>query len=215
LFRFGIVFALVGVSTFVNRRRLFPWALSGVLALTLISVLNRRGDSSADVQTAPVLQRLRALGDLHTARFEYADVVDHGTYQKPEGILAAIPGVDGMARAATENKALINVRGSVEAGVDLRKLAAENTPTGLRILLPTPRAYAPQVDAKLFSVKHGLFWRDEGVTLGAVEAAKGRLAEAALRQGLLKQAETEAASRVRGLAETFGAKVAEVRFEGA
>jgi hypothetical protein len=193
---------------------MFPWALSAVLGLALISVLGHRSDSSSEAMTAPVLQKLRALGDLHTARFEYADVVDHGTYQKPEGILAAIPGVDSMARAATENKALIDVRGSVEAGVDLRKLAAENTPTGLRIVLPSPRAYAPQVDARLFSVKHGLFWRDEGVTLGAVSEAKERLAEAALRQGLLKQAEAEAASRVRGLAETFGAKVAEVRFEG-
>lgn len=213
--RLRIVSAPDGVRTLVNRRRLFPWALSGVLGLALLSVLGQRGGSSSEVMTAPVLQRLRALGDLHTARFEYSDVVDHGTYQKPEGILASIPGVDSMARAATMNKALIDVRGSVEAGVDLRKLAAQNTPTGLRIVLPTPRAYAPQVDAKLFSVRHGLFWRNEGVALEAVEEAKQRLAQAAIQQGLLKHAQAEAASRVRGLAETFGAKVAEVSFEGA
>ncbi|RYG25832.1 DUF4230 domain-containing protein [bacterium] len=210
-----MVFAPVGVSTFVNRRRLFPWVLSGALGLALLSVLSHRGSTSTEVPTSPVLQRLRALGDLHTARFEYSDVVNHGTYQKPEGMLAAIPGVDSMARAATENKALIDVRGSVEAGVDLRKLAAENTPMGLRIVLPSPRAYAPQVDARLFSVRHGLFWRDEAITLSAVEKAKERLADAAIRQGLLKQAQAEAANRVRGLAETFGAKVAEVRFDEA
>lgn len=191
---------------------MLPWALCGVLAFALFSVVGRQKASTPEIPTAPVLQRLRALGDLHTARFDYADVVNHGTYQKPDGMLASFPGADALARAATENKALIDVRGSVEAGVDLKNLHAENTPMGLRITLPLPRVYPPQVDARLFSVKRGLFWQDDGIALGAVASAKSRLRNAALGQGILDHARREAQSRVRGLAEAFGAKVAEVRF---
>jgi hypothetical protein len=191
---------------------MLPWILSGGLALALFSVMGRNGTAPREIPTAPVLQKLRALGELHTARFEYSDVVNHGSYQKPDGMLASFPGFDAMARATTSNKALLDVRGSVEAGVDLKGLSATNTPAGLRISLPNPRAYPPQVDARLFSVKKGLFWRDDNVTLDAVQVAKDRLAAAALQQGLLKHARKEAESRVRSLAESFGAKVAEVRF---
>lgn len=191
---------------------MLPWVLSGGLALALFSVIGRTAGDSREIPTAPVLQRLRALGELHTARFEYSDVVNHGSYQKPEGILASFPGVDAMARATTGNKALLDIRGSVEAGVDLRHLSATSTPAGLRITLPNPKIYTPQVDARLFSVKRGLFWRDDSVTLDAVAEAKQRLADAAVRQGLLKNAQTEAENRVRALGESFGAKIAEIRF---
>lgn len=197
------------------RRRMLPWALSGVLALALLSVVSQTGVASPEANTAPVLQRMRALGELHTARFEYADVVNHGTYQKPDGVLASLPGVDALARATTENKALIDVRGSVEAGVDMRKLIAENTPTGLRLTLPPPKIYPTQVDAHLFSVKRGLFWRDDSVTLGAVDSAKRRLREAALQQGILKEARRTAESQIRALAASFGTKVAEISFDEA
>ena len=197
----------------MKRRGLFPWILSGGLAIALFSVMGVRSKSAPDATTAPVLQRLRNLGELHTARFEFADVVDHRSFQEPQGILASFPGATSIARATTENKALINVRGSVEAGVDLGHLQAENTPQGLRITLPAPHVYRPQVDAKLFSVKSGLLWRDEGVTLNAVEEAKSRLASAARRQGLLKNAQEQAEVRIRSLAESFGAKISEIRFD--
>ncbi len=196
----------------MNRRHLLPWAISGVLAFALISALGQRNGSGTEVPTAPVLQRLRALGELHTARFEYADVVDHGTYQKPQGLLAALPGADAMARATTENKALLDVRGSVEAGVDLRKLHAERTPAGLRLVLPNPRVYPAQVDARLFSSKRGMFWRDDAIALEAEGVARRRLRSAALQQGILDSARREAETRVRALAETLGGKIAEVRF---
>ena len=197
----------------MKRRGVFPWVLSGGLAVALLSVMGGRTRNVPDATSAPVLQRLRNLGELHTARFEYADVVDHRSYQEPQGILASFPGANSIARAATENKALINIRGSVEAGVDLGHLQAESTPKGLRIVLPAPHTYRPEVDAKLFSVNSGLFWRDDNVTLSGVEEAKGRLATAARRQGLLKSAQEQAEIRVRSLAESFGAKIAEVRFE--
>lgn len=196
----------------MQRRSMLPWLLSAGLALVLVSVVGRRGASDREANAAPVLQRLRALGDLHTARFEYADVVDHGSYQAPEGLLASLPGADAVARATTGNKALIDVRGSVEAGIDLRRLQATTTPTGLRIVLPTAQMYRPDVDAHLFSVKRGLLWRDDEVTLGAVEEAKSRLTDAARRQGLLKNAREQALIRVRALAETFGAHVAKIEF---
>ena len=141
----------------MKARPMIPWAIAGGLAVALFSGMGKR-ETAPDATAAPVLQRLRALGELHTARFEYADVVDHRSYQEPDGMLAAIPGVNGIARAATENKALVNVRGSVEAGVDLRKMEAERTSSGLRITLPAPHAYRPDVDAKLFESKSGLLW---------------------------------------------------------
>ena len=198
----------------MKRRTVLPWLLCGGLAFALFSATSRRSDSK-EGSTAPVLQRLRALGELHTARFEYADVVNHQSYQEPQGMLASLPGADALARATTENRALLDIRGSVEAGVDLRKLQAQTTPVGLRITLPEPRAYRPEVDPKLFSVKHGLFWHDEEITLGAVEEARARLGQAARCQGLLKSARDQAEVRVRALAESLGAKVSEVRFERA
>lgn len=198
----------------MKRRAVLPWLLCGGLAFALFSVTTHRSDDK-ETPTAPVLQRLRALGELHTARFEYADVVDHGSYQEPQGMLASFPGADSLARATTENRALLNVRGSVEAGVDLRKLQAQGTPTGLQITLPEPHAYRPDVDPHLYSVKHGLLWHDDEIALGAVEEARMRLAQAARCQGLLKNAREQAEIRVRGLAESLGAKVSEVRFEKA
>lgn len=195
----------------MKRRSVLPWLLSGGLAFALFSSLGHRASGTPEPTAAPVLQRLQALGELHTARFEYADVVDHASYQEPQGLLAAVPGAVAVARATTENKALLNVRGSVEAGVDLKKLQAQATPTGLRIVLPAPHAYRPDVDAKLFSAKRGLFWRDDAVALDAVEEAKARLVTAARCQGLLKNARDQAIERVRALAESFGAKVADVR----
>ena len=78
-----------------------------------------------------------------------------------------------------------------------------------------PSGPPPDVDPKLFSVKHGLLWHDDEITLGAVEEARARLATAARCQGLLKSAKEQAEVRVRALAESLGAKVAEVRFEQA
>ncbi len=196
----------------MKRRPVLPWLLCGGLAFALFSVATHRADGK-EADTAPVLQRLRALGELHTARFEYSDVVDHRSYQQPQGVLASFPGAEALARATTGNRALLDVRGSVEAGVDLRRLEAVRTPTGLRLVLPLPHAYRPEVDPRLFSVKHGLLWHDDEITLGAVEEARGRLATAAHCQGLLKSAREQAEVRVRALAATFGAKVAEVRFD--
>lgn len=192
---------------------MIPWIVAGGLAIALFTGLGQRQSAPPDATAAPVLQRLRALGELHTARFEYADVVDHRSYQEPEGFLAALPGASSVARATTENKALVNVRGSVEAGVDLRKMEAERTPAGLRITLPVPRAYRPDVDAKLFSMKSGFLWHDDSIALGAVDEARARLSIAARRQGILKSAREQAQIRVRALAEAFGAKVSEVRFD--
>ena len=83
------------------------------------------------------------------------------------------------------------------------------------ITLPNPRIYPSRVDARLFSVKRGLFWQDDSITLEAVASAKRRLGVAARQQGILDNARNEAKSRVRNLAESFGAKVADVRFTDA
>lgn len=197
------------------RNRVFPWVLAAGLGTALIWSLGGRSQPSRpDAFAAPVLQRLRSLGELHTARFEYTDVVDHGTYQQPQGWLASVPGADSIARATTTNSALVRVRGSVEAGVDLSKLEAQTTPAGLKLRLPAPKAYAPDVDANLFAVRRSAFWRDDSVTLGAVAEAKARLSEAARRQGLLEQARMEAEKRVRTLAESLGTQVASIEFVG-
>ena len=71
------------------------------------------------------------------------------------------------------------------------------------------------MDAKLFSSKRGILWKDDSIALEAVSEAKERLAQAALQQGLLKNARQEAEARVRTLAESFGAKIAEIRFDEA
>lgn len=158
----------------------------------------RQPHDSVARETVPLpllLKQVQSLGDLHTAAYSYENVYTHETYVRPTGALAAFPGSDRLARAATSNTALVSADGTVEAGVDLSQAKILVN----RIILPKARLYEPQVHARLHSVRRGLLWRDEGLAFGALNDAKERMAGAAKEGGILAEAERNAITQVQRL----------------
>jgi len=161
----------------------------------------------------PVLQQVQALGELHTARYTYQNVFEHRTAKEPRDWVRYVPGGASLVRATTENRALVEVHGRVEAGVDLGKAKMiRSADQSAKLVLPRAQVYRPDVDARIFDAKSGLMWRDQNLALKAVDAAKERLMAAATAQGIRDQAEKEAAKRVGSLLTSSGVNVT-VAFE--
>lgn len=151
----------------------------------------------------PVLQKVQALGELHTARYTYQNVFEHATARQAAEWARYIPGATSLVRNTTRNSALVEVHGKVEAGVDLSKAKMVTTPGKPAILvLPHAKAYRPDVDAKMFNVRPGVFWRDDNLGLNALADARARLSQAALQQGILREAERNAVTQIQKLVDT-------------
>lgn len=160
-----------------------------------------RGVSGApvgsEVRAMPmVLRQVQALGELHSARYHYENVFEQRTYLKPQGILANFPGAAELARATTQNEALVSAQGAVEAGVDLTLAKTD----GKRLILPHAEIYEPQVELNLHSVRRRFFWRDDNIALKAVADAKSRMRDAAATQGIRDEAERNAKNQVARIA---------------
>lgn len=145
----------------------------------------------------PILERVQALGELHTARYTYQNVFEHATARKAAQWAAWMPGASSLVRNATRNTALVEVHGEVEAGVDLSHARLDH-PVGQapRLILPHATVYRPQVDTKLHTVRPGAFWRDDEIALDAERDARSRLQQAALQQGIIAEAERNAIAQV-------------------
>ena len=137
-----------------------------------------------------VLEKVQALGELHTARYTYQSVFEHATSRQPAEWATYVPGGASLVRASTQNSALIEVHGDVEAGIDLSKAHMEHVAgANQRLILPHAVVYRANVDAVVHDVKRGLFWRDENIALDAERDARFRLRQAARQQGIVAEAE--------------------------
>lgn len=145
-----------------------------------------------------VLEKVQALGELHTARYTYRRVFETETSRPVAEWAQAIPGAASLVKSTTKNTALVSATINVEAGVDLG--AAKKV--GRWIVLPHARIYEPTIDGQVHQHKAGLLWRDDNIGLAAVAQAKRQAQEAAVKQGILNRAENEAVLRVRSLLET-------------
>ena len=151
-----------------------------------------------------VLQRVQALGDLHTARHTYQHVFQQETSRPVADWAAYIPGAASLVKSTTSNTALVTMKAEVEAGVDLSKAHME----GRILVLPRAQIYTPSLEGKMHDHKAGLLWRDDNIAFTAEDEARANAVRAAKRGGILKLASDEAASRVAVLLKSLGSDVA-------
>jgi len=174
----------------------------GILTVAIVALVSHggsRGESA--IAPAPlVLEKVQALGELHTARYTYQNVFEHATSRRPAEWATYVPGASSLVRSSTQNTALVEVHGDVEAGVDLSKAHLEQTPgQNPRLILPHAVVYRPHVDAVLHDVKVGFFWRDDNIGLEAERNARLRFRQAAKEQGIVAQAEKNVKSQLAAI----------------
>lgn len=184
-------------------------ALGTVAVVAAFAFFAGRGSSMEALRPTPappVLEKIQALGQLHTARYTYQNVFEHATARETADWARNIPGVESLVQNSTRNSGLVQVHAEVEAGVDLAKAHLENRPgQAPRLVLPHAVVYRPQVDAKVYDVRRGMFWRDDNFALNAVTDAQIRLRTAARQQGIVRTAEENAVKQIREL--TNGAEI--------
>ncbi len=149
--------------------------------------------------TPLILDRVQALGELHTARHAYNQVFTYETQRTPAEWAKWIPGAASVVGATTANRALVSITGTVEAGVDLGQVQVRRSATGVVVRIPMPTVYEPHIHAKIHSYRRGLLWQDANLPLKAVDSAKRTVSEASVRAGILATAQTEARRRVETL----------------
>lgn len=194
----------------------FLWALGfagfGLFAAT--RVLEGRPERQPFVQSAPLLQRVQALGDLHAVRYTIKDVHEYQTSQEPGSMLAVMPGGEDLVHAFTKNSTLMSFDGAVEAGVDLTKAKVTRSAKGIDVLLPKPVVFAPNVSARVHDLHRGIVWRDIGITTSAIEDAKQRFREISLQQGILEDAKKSVRIRIASLTHDLASGPVTVSFQG-
>lgn len=159
-----------------------------------------------------MLERVQALGDLHTARYNFSRIFEHQTQLEPEGVASFIPLAANVVHAATRNKALVTVVGSVEAGVDMRKAKVRRMATGWCVELPSPTVYETKTKANVSDQKVGFFWLDSNIGLDAERVAANQFRVGAIEHGIKDMAREEAAKRVRELLQGVTKEPIQVQF---
>ena len=195
-----------------------PFAAGAFALLCLLFlcqwVWNARQANTRDmpIELGPVVVAMQKIGHLHTASFTMKDVVHQETQTEPEGPLASLPGASSVVHWATRNQALVVVEGTVEAGVDLSRLAekditqtkrADGT-TAIRVHLPPITLYPPRVQARVERNEAGMLWRDENIVPKAQEKASRQFLEAAEKQGIRQQAQDNAIHTLQTMQHTLG-----------
>lgn len=203
----------MSVNTWPNRVR---WGLGIGLGVAIGAVISSLGRSGGEVSRATalplVLERVKAIGELHTVQHAYSQVFEFETARQPAEWAARIPGVEGVVLAATRNQGLVSVAGTVEAGVNFAEARYERVGTKLSLVLPEPTVYPPSVEAKVHRQADGWFWRDRNFGLKALDSARSRFRLTALDRGILNEAETEAKTRALAILKPVASDV-DVRFE--
>lgn len=171
-------------------------AVVGGLLVAAFVAGSRSAGGRADRYVGPtILERVQALGQLHTISHRYSNTFEAKSAMEPDGVAGHLPGVPQLVAWSTGNTALVTADGSVEAGVDLRKAKVE----GSTLVLPRATIYPGVVDVRLHDSKRGLVWRDAELPLKARREAMRRFRDAAEIGHIRDAAETEAVTRVQTL----------------
>jgi hypothetical protein len=188
-------------------------AAAGLLALKVI-VGGPGGDSGVDLQIdpRPVITSLQQIGQLHTVKMTMKDVLAKSTDRPAEGWLHAVPGGDALSRWATRNEALVVAEGSVEAGIDLSSISQSDVSTvrlpdgstQLRVHLPAPVVYPPNVVLRVQKTESGLMWKDENLIPKAQEEASRRFLDAAEKDRIRDVARENALIHLRKIERALG-----------
>jgi hypothetical protein len=183
---------------------------------------NAAKETPVDLQIdpRPVITSLQKLGELHTIKLTMKDVLRQSSDQPAEGWLRDIPGGDSMSRWATHNEVLVVAEGSVEAGIDLAAITARDVQpvrlsdgaAGLRVHLPRPVVYSPNVTLRVEENQAGLLWKDENLIPKAQIEASKRFLDAAEKDGIREHARENALQQLRQMEQVVGHKNVEFTF---
>jgi hypothetical protein len=181
-----------------DRRRV---AIAAGLTAIAVTLYFSRPDRRPDLDPPSVLTQVRQLNQLATVRYTVQKVVGLRERKQPVG----------------EESILLILQASVEAGIDLASLRSEDVfrrPDGaLVVRFPPAKLLNVSVDEKETKVwdREKTWWTpwvpysldlEQRARQAGLEAVK----QAALEMGILKQAERNAESSIRGLLGLAGVK---------
>ena len=158
-----------------------------------------RGLGGGSQPRTVVLQRVKDLGELRLARHEYSQAATWDSACKAPDWAGAIPGANEVAAVLTRNRAVGEVTGHVDAGIDFSKAKIEISGSRVRVSLPSPRVLETVVDANPVHHQAGLFWRNNDMASVAEGEYVPVLRSAAVREGILERAKANAEATVKGL----------------
>ena len=174
-----------------------PWAVALVATAYAAFLLGGKGH---EPQTTPLIaERLQSIGELHLVAANFQGVIDHTTSQEAADWAKPIPFADQIVRSATANHGLVEVRGRVDAGIDLTQAKVTTTDRQITVYLPEPTIYEPNVDATVHGQKAGLFYRDENFGLKARRAAAQQMKSSTDNANTMRLAREKAAQTIKSL----------------
>ncbi|MGE0001689.1 MAG: DUF4230 domain-containing protein [Fimbriimonadaceae bacterium] len=177
-------------------------AVSCALALGLLAGFVMRGVTDRAPVRTVVLQKVTDLGELRLARHEFSQAATWESSRKAADWAVAIPGANEVVGALTRNRAVGEVTGHVDAGIDFSEARIEIEGKTVRVSLPAPTVQETVVDANPIHHNAGLFWRNNDMASVAEAEYQGILRSAAVRGGILERARTNARALVNGLFDT-------------
>jgi len=185
----------------------------GIGALYLVTLPFRSANEERDrVVALPILlKQVQGLGELHTSKYHYENVLTYSTHRQPAAWAAQIPIVADAVRTTTNNQALVTVNGEVQAGFDLDKATIAREEGRIVVTLPPATVYPARVEARVHKYARGLFWRDENIGLKAQSDAAVRFRNASIEQGIEQHAEVEVKKRLIALLSPATDEPIEVR----
>lgn len=161
-----------------------------------------------------VLDRVRSMGELHSASHTFNGIDLVKSQQEPAGLLAFAPGARPAAALLTGNQASLAWTATVEAGVDLNRAEIVSLPGKVIVRLPKPEIYSAQVDhSQVHQHRRGLFWRDDNIALKGLEEIKSKAKRAASERGIADQAAASAENTLRKLLAPIVAPGVQVEFQ--
>lgn len=172
-------------------------------------------EQTINANQVPVLTQVQALGQLHTARFNYESSGNFEAWRKPADLVAFIPGASSVVHWATSNNLVASYRGSIEAGVDLTKtkeITEVQSGKLVRILvIPAAQLYAPEASANVDSIRFKRFWQDDNLVPNAIASVENQYRAASLQQGILAVAAKNAQQKLHTFLASIGEKDLQIR----
>ena len=146
------------------------------------------------------INQIQALARLETIKYSVEQVVTAGTNQ-------------GTFAFAFGNQILVQIHGTVIAGIDMQKLSPSDMQLQsgvLNVKLPPAEIFVVTVDedkTQIYNIQTGVFARlDPNLVIEALQSGKDKITTAALDDGILALATTNAQTYLRLFFGTLGYK---------
>lgn len=212
--RGGVGDVLMGMTPIRRSRLTKPvkvLAVIGIIAVGSVLFRSQSKDQDKVVALPLILKQVQGMGELHTSRYQYQNVLEYSTHREPTEWAKNVPILADAVRSTTGNSALVSVHGEVQAGFDLDKATVSREEGKLVVTLPSPEVYPARVEAQVHNTRRGVFWRDDNIGLKAERDAAVRFRNASIKQGIESHAKQEVTKRVVSLLGSTTKEPIEVR----